>query len=106
MAKKKIDRNKLLGIKKPIPKKKPTVETQIPNPSPVPAMPEEKLESAVEKIHQPVVPIPKKTSKPVRTSLDLPRSIHKRLKTLSVDAEISMKELILRFIDEGIERYK
>ena len=69
-------------------------------------MPEEKLESAVEKIHQPIVQPPKKVSKPVRTSLDLPRPIHKRLKTLSVDAEISMKELILRFIDEGIERYK
>ena len=68
MAKKKIDRSKLLGIKKELPKKI-TPEPKISDPTPILKMPEEKLESAVEKIHQPVAQISKKTSKPVRLGL-------------------------------------
>ena len=41
--------------------------------------------------------------KPVRTSLDIPGSIHKRLKMRAVETGVSMKSLILQFITEGLD---
>lgn len=42
-------------------------------------------------------------AKAVRTSLDIPEDIHKRLKLLSVNRGISMKDLMLQFFVEGLD---
>ena len=52
------------------------------------------MEEAVSAIHR---------DKAVRTSLDIPEDIHRRIKLLSVNRGISMKDLMLQFFVEGLE---
>lgn len=52
-------------------------------------------EEAVSAIHR--------SGKAVRTSLDIPEDIHRRIKLLSVNRGISMKDLMLQFFVEGLE---
>ena len=44
-----------------------------------------------------------KSSRSIRTSLDIPEDIHKQIKMLSVERGISMKDLMLQFFVEGLE---
>lgn len=77
MAKKKIDMSKLGAgpAKKVVKKSMPT-------------------SSAIAAIHK---------NKPTRTSLDIPSDIHKRLKIRAVQTGVSMKNLILQYIVEGLD---
>lgn len=78
MAKKFVDTAKLMG---PSPKKKVTRVKAA-------------TEEAVSAIHK---------QRTVRTSLDIPDDIHKRIKMLSVERGISMKDMMLQFFVEGLE---
>jgi|GEM_PF-6949865 len=52
-------------------------------------------DEAVSSIHR--------SGKAIRTSLDIPEDIHRRIKLLSVNRGISMKDLMLQFFVEGLE---
>jgi hypothetical protein len=78
MSKKFVDTAKLMGRG---PKKKVTKSKAA-------------TEEAVTAIHKP---------RTIRTSLDIPEDIHKRIKMLSVERGISMKNLMLQFFAEGLE---
>jgi hypothetical protein len=52
-------------------------------------------DDAVSSIHR--------TGKAIRTSLDIPEDIHRRIKLLSVHRGISMKDLMLQFFVEGLQ---
>ncbi len=52
-------------------------------------------DDAVSSIHR--------SGKAIRTSLDIPEDIHRRIKLLSVNRGISMKDLMLQFFVEGLE---
>lgn len=77
MAKKYIDTAKLMGSS---PKKKVKKVVQ-------------DTEEAINAIHKP---------RTIRTSLDIPEDIHKRIKLLAVQRGVSMKNLMLQFFAEGL----
>lgn len=81
---KKFDTSKL-AAKKPVVRKSAPVEPD---------------KTVIKKINNPV---PKK-EKIFRTTIDFPESVHMELKMLAVKEKTSMKELILKYIAEGMKK--